>query len=395
MRIANTLASYFMDENLKVREAQAVGTSEFLEQELEKTRQRLEEMETRLSTYRAAHIGGLPDELDSNLRTLDRLQQQMADKHVILRETKTSLALVESRISEIETRSRQPFQNGADTLSTGSGVMVTENQEKLSQARQEYDRLLTVYTPRHPDVKRLLKTIENLEQQVAEENERSSEIKDPGQSAPVPDSYDPQLARLRSEQDQLKKEIQALTMELDGIEKKMKTYQKRVEETPRREMELQSLNRDYANIREVYNSLLNRKLEAELSVNMEKRQKGEQFRILDSAKLPEKPVSPDVKKYFFLSVVAGFGLAAGIIFLLEFFDSSIRQDEQIEEDLGLAILADIPELQSPGTTTRNRVEMAAFALCCLYAAAFLSFFAVLYVKGLDRTLDAIKTILPV
>ncbi|MCF8075838.1 MAG: protein GumC [Desulfotignum sp.] len=395
MQIANTLASYFMDENLKVREAQAVGTSEFLEQELEKTRQRLEEMETRLSTYRAAHIGGLPDELDSNLRTLDRLQQQMADKHVILRETKTSLALVESRISEIETRSRQPFQNGADTPATGSGVMGTENQEKLSQARQEYDRLLTVYTPRHPDVKRLLKTIENLEQQVAEENERSSEIKDPGQSAPVPDSYDPQLARLRSEQDQLEKEIQALTMELDGIEKKMKAYQKRVEQTPRREMELQSLNRDYANIKEVYNSLLNRKLEAELSVNMEKRQKGEQFRILDSAKLPEKPVSPDVKKYFFLSVVAGFGLAAGIIFLLEFFDSSIRQDEQIEEDLGLAILADIPELQSPGTTTRNRVEMAAFASCCLYAAAFLSFFAVLYVKGLDRTLDAIKTMLHV
>jgi capsular polysaccharide biosynthesis protein len=155
------------------------------------------------------------------------------------------------------------------------------------------------------------------------------------------------------------------------------------------------LNRDYANIRDVYNSLLNRKLEAELSVNMEKRQKGEQFRILDSAKLPEKPVSPDVKKYFFLSVVAGFGLAAGIIFLLEFFDSSIRQDEQIEEDLGLAILADIPELQSPNTTTRNWVEMAAFALCCLYAAAFLSFFAVLYVKGLDRTLDAIKTMLHV
>jgi uncharacterized protein involved in exopolysaccharide biosynthesis len=87
-----------------------------------------------------------------------------------------------------------------------------------------------------------------------------------------------------------------------------------VEETPRRELELQSLNRDYANIRDIYNSLLNRKLEAELSVNMEKRQKGEQFRILDTAKLPEKPITPDVKKYFFLSLVAGLGVAAGIIF---------------------------------------------------------------------------------
>ena len=395
MRIANTLASYFMDENLKVREAQAVGTSEFLENELEKTRQRLEEMETRLSDYRAKHLGGLPDELDSNLRTLDRLQQQMADKHVILRETKTSLALVESRISEIETRPRHPVQTSSDTLASGSGIMATDNQEKLSLARQEYDRLLTVYTPQHPDVKRLAKTIENLDQQVAKENEIDSKTKDLEPPASVPDSYDPQVARLRSERDQLNIDIQALTMELDEIEKKMGVYQKRVEQIPRRELELQSLNRDYANIRDIYNSLLNRKLEAELSVNMEKRQKGEQFRILDSAKLPEKPVSPDVKKYFFLSVVTGFGLAVGMIFLLEFFDSSLRQDEQIEEGLGLAILADIPQLQSSGTTMCNRAELTAFALCCLYAAAFLSFFAILYVKGLDRTLAAIKTILHV
>ncbi len=87
----------------------------------------------------------------------------------------------------------------------------------------------------------------------------------------------------------------------------MTVYQKRVEETPRREMELQSLNRDYANIKEVYNSLLNRKLEAELSVNMEKRQKGEQFRILDPAKLPEKPVSPDVIKFLSCLWPPGWG----------------------------------------------------------------------------------------
>jgi polysaccharide chain length determinant protein (PEP-CTERM system associated) len=393
MRIANTLASYFMDENLKVREAQAVGTSEFLDFELEKTRQRLEELEKKLSEYRAQHLGGLPDELETNLRTLDRLQQQMVDKHVILREAKTSLALVESRINEIETRARQPIQEGSGTPETRMRDVVTENQEKLRQARQEYDRLLTVYTPRHPDVKRLAKTIENLEQLVAKENDPDAENTDLPLKPLVPPPEDPRLKRLKSERDQLKGEIRSLTMALDDIEKKMVTYQKRVEETPRREMELQSLNRDYANIRDIYNSLLNRKLEAELSVNMEKKQKGEQFRILDSAKLPEKPVSPDVKKYFFLSMAAGLGLAAGIIFLLEFFDSSLRRDEQIEEELKLSILATIPELQTSNATTRKWVEVAAFALCSLYAAAFFAFFAVLYVKGLDRTLTAIKTML--
>ncbi len=398
MRIANTLASYFMDENLKVREAQAVGTSEFLDFELEKTRQRLEEMETRLSEYRAMHLGGLPDELESNLRTLDRLQQQMVDRHVILRETKTALALVESRINEIETASLQPVDTGSGSPESGlQGGTGSGNQEKLHQARQEYDRVLTVYTAEHPDVRRLAKTIESLEQRVAEENRQADEPQTADSSSSDRESRagDPRLERLKTERDQLNREIRSLTAALEEIEKKMAVYQKRVEETPRRELELQSLNRDYANIRDVYNSLLNRKLEAELSVNMEKRQKGEQFRILDHAKLPEKPVSPDVKKYFFLSVAAGLGLGAGIIFLLEFFDTSLRRDEQIEEELGLTILATMPELQSPGAASRKWVETGAFVLCSLYAVVVLAFFAVLYLKGLDRTLTAVKTILPV
>jgi polysaccharide chain length determinant protein (PEP-CTERM system associated) len=397
MRIANTLASFFMDENLKVREAQAVGTSEFLDFELEKTRERLEEMEAKLSEYRSEHMGGLPDELESNLRTLDRLQQQMVDRHVILREAKTALALVESRITEIENRSRQPVDTDAGSQESGAPeFMGSESEENLYLARREYEQLLTVYTPEHPDVKRLAKTIENLEKRVAEENQEPGEPStgDPSSDTGGSPVDDPRLERLKTERDQLNAEIRSLTLSLEEIEKKMAVYQKRVEATPRRELELQSLNRDYANIRDIYNSLLNRKLEAELSVNMEKRQKGEQFRILDHAKLPEKPVSPDVKKYFFLSVAAGLGLAAGIIFLMEFLDSSLRRDEQIEEDLGLPILATMPELQSSGTAVFKWVEIGTFVLCSLYAAAFLAFFAVLYTKGLDRTLTTVKTLLP-
>jgi chromosome segregation ATPase len=241
MRIANTLASYFMDENLKVREAQAVGTSEFLDCELEKTRQRLEEMETRLSEYRAMHLGGLPDELESNLRTLDRLQQQMVDRHVILRETKTALALVESRINEIETASLQPVDTGSGSPESGlQGGTGSGNQEKLHQARQEYDRLLTVYTAEHPDVRRLAKTIESLEQRVAEENRQADEPQTADSSSSDRESRagDPRLERLKTERDQLNREIRSLTAALEEIEKKMAVYQKRVEETPRRELEM-------------------------------------------------------------------------------------------------------------------------------------------------------------
>jgi polysaccharide chain length determinant protein (PEP-CTERM system associated) len=391
MRIANTLASYFMDENLKVREAQVVGTSEFLDTELEKTRRRLEEMEHKLSVYRSRHLGGLPDELEANLRTLDRLSQQMADKHAVLREAKNSLSLVKSQIDDIRKQAQQSMPTLSGTLENNTGFSGTENQEKLFLARQEYDQLLTAYTKHHPDVQKLEKTIENLEQIVAKE--LVAQGPEDQSDADGLSQHNPELQRLELARDQIENDIRKTTFEITEIEKKMEVYQKRVEETPERELELQSLNRDYANIRDTYNSLLNRKLEAELSVNMEKRQKGEQFRIVDSARVPEKPISPDVRKYFFLSVVAGFGMAAGIIFLLEFFDKSLRRDEQIEDELGLTILATIPELQAHRTKTKKWFEMTAFVGCSIYAAVLLMFFAVLHVRGLDRTINSVTVFL--
>lgn len=391
MRITNTLASYFMDENLKVREAQAVGTSEFLDSELEKTRTRLEEMEQKLSEYRSRYLGGLPDELETNLRTLDRLQQQMADKHANLREAKNSLALVESQIDDIKNQTKESSQAISAGPEGKKDFFGTETQEKLYLARQEYDQLLTVYTKQHPDVKKLAKIIENLEQLVAKEQHAQTAKKQPADDG-LPQN-DPQLQRLELSRDQIKNDIRKTTFEIAEIEKKMAVYQERVEETPARELELQSLQRDYANIRDIYNSLLDRKLEAELSVNMEKKQKGEQFRILDHAKMPEKPISPDVKKYFFLSVAAGIGLAAGIIFLLEFFDTSLRRDEQIEDELELTILATIPQLQAHRTKTRKWIEITAFVGCTIYAAFFFMAFAVLHAKGLDRTINSVKIFL--
>jgi hypothetical protein len=123
---------------------------------------------------------------------------------------------------------------------------------------------------------------------------------------------------------------------------------------------------------------------------MEKKQKGEQFRILDHARLPEKPISPNVKLLFLMSIASGLGIGGGAVFLLEMFDTSIRREEQIEKELGLSILAVIPPLRMPGHRLRKKIEMAAFICCVLYAGAFLSFFAVLNYKGLDRTINFIK-----
>jgi hypothetical protein len=159
---------------------------------------------------------------------------------------------------------------------------------------------------------------------------------------------------------------------------------------PKREQELFSLKRDYENILATHNSLLARKLEAEIAVNMERKQKGEQFRVLDSARLPEKPVKPDMKKLFALIVGAGLAVGGGIIFLLEYMDNSLKRPEEIEADLELPLLCMIPEIISRKTRFLRSIEHVCCAFFAFVALTLFAGFTTLYLKGVDQTLDALK-----
>ncbi len=420
MRIANTLASYFMDENLKVREAQAIGTSEFLDSELEKTQKRLEEREQRLSAYRAKYLGGLPDELDANLRTLDRIYQQIASKQAMLQQARNSLSLLQTQIAQSKEMASQSFDD-MFAFDEEETFAVSAEEQELEGARKQYDRLLLKYTEKHPDVMRLEKIIEKLETAIAEKQETAAQAEAEIAAGPDTEQFPfetsddiaassdiaaseemdsaapamPNFAAMQQEAQlkQVQTEINKLVSDIAKLEQQMQMYQQRVEDTPKRELELQSLKRDYSNIQNVYNSLLDRKLEAELSVNMEKKQKGEQFRILDHARLPEKPISPNVQMLFLLSLAAGLGAGAGIVFLLEFFDNTIRSEEVIEKDLGLTLLARIPPLKKPGQKQKIALEWILFTCVTLYAIMFLGFFIILNWKGLDRTINFIKATL--
>lgn len=391
MRIANTLASFFMDENLKVREAQAVGTSEFLDSELEKTRKTLEERERQLAEYRTQHMGGLPDELETNLRTLDRLQQQITIKNETVAQARNSLNLIQAQIAQSNEMASQTMM---DPFSMNEDSFGSEDEQKLVAAQKEYEALLLKYTDKHPDARKIKTIIDKLTNSIEENKAKAAANPETSETTDIV-TQTPNFAAMQqgAQVKQIRTEIQKIESDIEILEQRMREIQTRVEDTPKRELELQSLQRDYSNIQSVFNSLLDRKLEAELSVNMEKKQKGEQFRILDHARLPERPISPNVKLLFLLSIASGLGIGAGVIFLLEIFDSSIRREEQIEKDLGLKILAAIPPMKWPRDKAKRKIELVAFACLSAYAVIFLSFFAILNYKGLDRTINFIKSTL--
>ena len=98
MNVVNAMATLVIDQNLKTRESQAIGTSVFLNDQLAKMRENLELVEKNLGDYRKIHMGELPEQLDSNLRVLDRLQQQVSEKQMSLRTEKNRLISIGNQL---------------------------------------------------------------------------------------------------------------------------------------------------------------------------------------------------------------------------------------------------------------------------------------------------------
>ncbi len=380
MKVANGLATYFIDENLKVRESQALGTSDFLQDELNSMRLKLEEVEETLKQYRIRYMGELPEQLETNLRILDRLQEQLNDRQQTLREEKARLLLIENQI-----------QNSQEQVAVQPAVETAapEQPSELQQHKNRLADLKTRYTDKHPDVVSLEKTIAQMEKNQAEDSAPSENQE--AEVEPV-EQVNPLIAEYRQQRMEVQRDIQILETEIAEATAQIEFYQGRVENTPKREQELLSLRRDYQNIQDSYSSLLGRKLESEIAVNMEKKQKGEQFRIVDYAKLPQKPINSDMKKLFVLIVGAGLGIGGGIIFLLEYLDTSFRKPEDLEGVLELPVLCTVPRLIHP-REKRMRILNYTFSFVFTGISFFLfAGFAILTFKGVDQTLDLVRTI---
>lgn len=372
MEVVNTLASYFIDENLKMRESQAIGTSVFLEDELTSMRIRLEKVEESLKEYRRTYMGELPEQLESNLRILDRLQDQLGERQQRLSEAKIHL-------TSLQNLSRGTSNSGTNDV---NGRIQTTQPNSIESLYDQLSELKTRYTERHPDIIRIKAQIRELEA---------------GRDTESAENQGGALARMspehRTELFEVTREIESLKEDIGELKGQIQVYKKRVENTPKREQELLSLRRDYQNIQANYDSLLGRKLESEIAVNMERKQKGEQFRILDPAQVPTKPVEPDMPKLFLMIIGLGLGAGAGIIFIVEYLNSSYKNPDEVEAELNLPVLATIPQIVEPSTKKWRRVEYG-LSICSAFIALVLFVgFAAVSLIGVEPTLSAVNMVL--
>jgi uncharacterized protein involved in exopolysaccharide biosynthesis len=213
-------------------------------------------------------------------------------------------------------------------------------------------------TPEHPDIMRMRNTIQRLEERVAAENTRGAGSRSGATAAQSRQAG--RVAELQAQIDLLNRQVATKQAEERRLRATVAEYQARVEAAPLRESELAALTRDYEDQKKLYSSLLQKKQDAKMAANLESRDLGDRFRVIDPARRPEKPYSPSRSRFFLLGVLGGLVFGVSLAAFVEYRDSSIRTDEEVTMSLGLPVLATIPVLGggnqgsfAPGGYTRG------------------------------------------
>jgi polysaccharide chain length determinant protein (PEP-CTERM system associated) len=367
MQVADRLASLYLNANLEDREQHAISNTEFLKGQADDARKKLQEQEKRLEAYKRLYGGELPGQVQSNLQIMNSTTgelQQLADRAAKDRERQLVLEqLIRDEMATVIAPPTRESEKDGKTQPAGATAA-----EQLESARVAYRALRLKFKADHPDVVSAEKQIAALEKK-AEAEALAQPVSGNGQATrtltPAEASRQSRMTQMRAELQNIERRLVAHQAEEKRLQGVMTNYRARVERAPAREVELAELQRDHDSLQASYSSLAKRAGEAEVAVNLERLQVGEQFRIVDPARIPERPSGPDRMRYALMGLLAGLGLGVAVAGLLEYRDTSLRTEADVLVALSLPVVAMIPTM----VTTMDRRKSGRRRLMLMSAGA--------------------------
>ena len=355
-QVTSRLTSMFIEENLKSREQQSVGTTHFLKDKLETAHAELLERGQKLRDFKMQYLGELPEEQQGNLGILSGLQGQLQNTMAGLNRAREQRSYLESLVAQYR---RMAAVGGPLPIASGTSPLETA-QHELAHLRSERAEMASHYTPRHPDVQKLDKQIaesEALVERLTKAAKASEEDQGPGTTLSSGASGDSSLAQLNSQMEANRLEIANLSEDQKRLTSQIEQYQSRLNLTPVREQQLTDLLANYDLAKQNYSDLLKKKTESELATNLEVEQQGQQFRIVDQPSLPAKPSSPDHVKISLGGTAVGLALGVGLAFLMEAGDHCLYDEQDVSRRFGIPLVVSVPVLLSPAEERKRPWRM--------------------------------------
>ncbi len=317
-QVCSEITSLFLSQNLRDRENSAEGTTDFLKGQLEDAKRNLDEQDAKLAEFQRAYIGKLPGDEGASLNMLTTLSSQ-------LDATTQALARMEQDKSYGETILAQQTRE-SQTVQQHGGLQPQAQQAELQQLQAQEADLTSRYTDDYPDVVTVRRKIKELQQQMA---------KAPATPPPAPATTTqagPEPANVQ----QLRAQLRGLDLgiaekkhEQARLQSQIGLYQDRIQASPAVQEQYKNLTRDYQTAQAFYDDLLRKMNQSKMATDLERRQQGEQFKVMDAPNLPDAPTFPNRTIFFSGGLFAGAFLGLLITALLEYRNTEVRSERDI------------------------------------------------------------------
>ena len=362
--VAQSLANDFLDANINARIDISQQSLSFMEDSIESLRSQAKQVEASIREVKAANPGHLPEDLVTNQRILEQLISQIREAQRDLALARSDEAFWKSQVIAAET-----MVGGNDPTSPAFRRNTLESELAAMEARG--------YTKKHPDVAHATQELKLLNEKRAARKSSESESGSEIDITDLSDSYAEQNAKSELRRATLAEA--ATVKDIERLGAQMEEIQKQISATPAVAEQLNALEREYESLSTAFQDFGARRQQAAVQANLERKQLGEQFRILESAFAAPRPSSPNRILMLFVGVMVGLGVGVAMGLVLEASDSSIHDARRLQAFVNMPVLASIPSvLLEPDRKARRRRMVAELILASLVTGFFLSGGALTY-----------------
>jgi polysaccharide chain length determinant protein (PEP-CTERM system associated) len=366
-RVTGILGASFVSQNSKDREELSKATNEFLQRQLEDARAQLEEQEKKLERFREQHAGELPTQLTFNTQAIQNTQMQLQALNESLARDRDRKLMLERLLVDAE--NLPTVAPPAPPVGPQGDAAAGTPEQQLEVARAALTKLRTRFTPEHPDIVRAERQVAELEEKVKATSGGAKPQTATGEEL----ARQQRLQQMRAEVESLERQVEFKQASAQHLQNTIADYQRRIEAVPSTESEWVRLTRDYDTITASYKDLLAKSESSRVAANLEDQQIGEQFRVLDPARVPIRPVSPVRSRITASAFAIGLFFGLGLTALLEFLDATYKTEADVIEVLKMPVLALVPYLPTDAdrrTAQRKRWFVSVAATLAIVAGSF-------------------------
>lgn len=370
--VVDELVSLYLEENIRIREQMASETSSFLSEEASRLSAHITELEAVLASFKEKNVGQMPELMTLNMNLIERTERELEDTRREISSLEERKVFLESQLAQLEPntgdspegrlRSLQmqllrassiyapdhpdivnlrreievlKAQTGSGTNRKGIEAQILQLQSELASARQKY-------SDDHPDIIALKKSLANLNDELRNSTSGGLISTDGFQ----PDN--PAYVATKTQLEAIKIGLRTAQEKTDRLKAKLAEYEDRIVQMPRVEQEGVAMRREYDNAVQKYHEIKQKLLEAQVSEQLEKDQKGERFSLIDPPIIPSEPYQPNRIGILLLGTVLAMVIGLGVASVAEYMDQTVRGSRGVSVLLGSPPIATIPYFKADG-----------------------------------------------